>query len=71
METKIFTTKQGVMSVTDYYGNLIGLWVELEQNQNLLMEFSKDASTFVSFVERDRIFEFIYGLKPKCDPIRV
>ncbi|PIM99843.1 RNA-directed DNA polymerase [Handroanthus impetiginosus] len=35
------------------------------------MECNKDAATLTSFVERDRIFEFLSGLNSEYDPIRV
>ena len=58
MKTKIFSTKQGAMSVIDYYRMLTCLWTELDQYQNLQMACSKDASSVVDFVDKDKIFEF-------------
>ena len=57
--------------MTDYYEALNGLWIKLDQYQNLKMECSKDTTTLAQFIERDRIFEFLAGLNPKYDPIRV
>ena len=68
---KIFSTKYGPITVTYYYGILTGLWTKLDQYQHLQMECSKDASTLVDSINRDRIFEFLSGLNPEYDPIRV
>ena len=53
LKTKIFATKQGSLSVTEYYGILNGLWIELDQYQNLKMECNKDVTTLASLIERD------------------
>ncbi|RDX74873.1 hypothetical protein CR513_45306, partial [Mucuna pruriens] len=33
IESKIFNSRQGTLSVTEYYGTLNGLWIELDQYQ--------------------------------------
>ncbi|PIN16938.1 hypothetical protein CDL12_10408 [Handroanthus impetiginosus] len=71
LKTKIFSTKQGNLSVTDYYGLLNRIWNELNLYQNLKMECNKDDATLTSFVERDQIFELLSGLNSEYDPIRV
>lgn len=60
-KTKIFNTKLGPLSVTEYYDTFNGLWFELDQYQNLKMECSEDYSTLAKFIKRDRIFSFIFG----------
>lgn len=65
LKTKIFNTKQGTLSVTDYYDTQNGLWIQLAQYQELKMECSKDTTTLTEFTERDRIFEFLSGLNPE------
>jgi len=49
---------------------LKGMWIELDQYQNLKLENSKDAITLAQFVEQSRIFNFLLGLNPEYDPIR-
>jgi len=45
IENKVLYTKQGSLSVTDYYGTLNGLWIELDQYQDLKMTFTADSAT--------------------------
>ncbi|KAL2320148.1 hypothetical protein Fmac_029117 [Flemingia macrophylla] len=71
IENKIFNTKQGSLSVTDYYGALNGLWIELDQYQSLKMRCTADTTTWTQFLERVRIFKFLSGLNSEFDPIRV
>ncbi|KAJ1396248.1 hypothetical protein SESBI_32748 [Sesbania bispinosa] len=71
LENKIFSTKQGVLSVTDYYSVLNGLWIELDQYQNLKMKCTADSATLTEFIDRARIFKFLSGLNSEFDPIRI
>ena len=45
IENKVFNTKQGSLSLTDYYGTLNGLWIELDQYQDLKMTSTADSAT--------------------------
>ncbi|KAI5430357.1 hypothetical protein KIW84_034803 [Lathyrus oleraceus] len=71
LKRKIFNTKQGNLSITEYFGVLNGFWIELDQYQNLKMECSKDTATLNTVVERDKIFDFLASLNAEFDPIRV
>ncbi|CAI8598047.1 unnamed protein product [Vicia faba] len=71
LKRKIFNTKQGSLSVNDYFGVLNGFWIELDQHHNLKMEFGKDISTLNIVVERDKIFDLLAGLNTEFDPIQV
>src|SRR6266487_2360674 len=71
LKRKIFNSKQGNLPVTEYFGALNALWIELDQYQNLKMECSNDAAILNAVVERDRIFDFLAGLNVEFDPIRV
>jgi len=71
IENKIFNTNQGSLSVTNYYGVLNGLWIKLDQYQNLKMKCTYDSITLAQFLERVQIFKFLYGLNSKFDPIRI
>ena len=53
LKTKIHNTKQGTLSVTEYYNIVIGLWLELDQYQNLKMKCSTDAAMHQEFIERE------------------
>jgi len=70
LESKIFGTRQGTLSVSEYYGMLKALRIELDLYQNLKLENRKDAITLAQFVEQSRIFMFLSGLNPDYDPIQ-
>ena len=59
------------LSVTDYYKTLNGLWIELDQCQDLKMTFTTNSTTLTQFIERMRIFKFLFGLNFEFDLIRV
>ncbi|KAK2431390.1 hypothetical protein QL285_029617 [Trifolium repens] len=71
LKRKIFNTKQGNLPVTEYFGVLNSLWIELDQYQNLKMECSQDTVILNAVIERDKIFDFLAGLNVEFDLIRV
>ncbi|KAG8381704.1 hypothetical protein BUALT_Bualt05G0000400 [Buddleja alternifolia] len=71
IKTKITSTKQGSLSVTDYYNQMNGYWIELDHYQDVKMVCSEDATTLTTMLERDRIVEFLAGLNPEYDQIRI
>jgi len=70
-DTAACHTSQGSLSVTNYYGMLNSLWIELDQYQNLKMKCTNDSIALAQFLERVRIFKFLSGLNPEFDPIRI
>ena len=46
------------------------LWEELDVHQYWEMESAKDATKLAEIFERERVFEFLAGLKPKFDEVR-
>ena len=71
IENKVFNTKQGSLSITNYYGTLNGLWIKLDQYQDLKMTSTVDSTTSTQFIEKMRIFKFLNGLNFEFDLIRV
>ncbi|TXG53836.1 hypothetical protein EZV62_019092 [Acer yangbiense] len=71
LKTKISSTKQGSLSVIEYYNLLKSLWLELDHYQNLKMKCGDDIATLREYVERERIFEFLAGLNAEFDQVRV
>ncbi|RDX89315.1 hypothetical protein CR513_28967, partial [Mucuna pruriens] len=69
IESKIFNSRQGTLCVTEYYGTLNGLWIELDQYQRLKM-CKAYSITYTGLVERGRIFKFLNGLNFEYDLIR-
>jgi len=49
---------------------LKGLWIELDQNQNLKLEISKDVVTLAQFIEQSQIFKFLSRLNLEYDLVR-
>jgi len=45
------------------------LWIELNKNQHLKLENSRDVVTLAQFVEQSQIFKFLLGLNLEYDPI--
>ncbi|RDY12087.1 hypothetical protein CR513_03164, partial [Mucuna pruriens] len=70
IKSKIFNSRQGTLSVTEYYGTLNELWIELDQYQGLKM-CKADSVAYTRLIERGRIFKFLHGLNFEYDPIRV
>ncbi|RDY05100.1 hypothetical protein CR513_11095, partial [Mucuna pruriens] len=70
IESKIFNSRQGTLSIIEYYGTLNGLWIELDQYQGSKM-CKADSIAYIGLVERGRIFKFLHGLNSEYDPIQV
>src|ERR1044072_5385185 len=62
LENKVFNSKQGTLSVTEYHGILNGLWTELDQYQSLQMKCDEDSTTLTQFIEKAWIFKFLSDL---------
>ncbi|XP_027180646.1 uncharacterized protein LOC113779297 [Coffea eugenioides] len=71
IKTKISATKQGNLSVTQYANLLQNLWQELDQYRCVQMVCSEDAATLKSFIEKDRVYDFLAGLNVEFDQVRI
>ncbi|RDX99816.1 hypothetical protein CR513_17057, partial [Mucuna pruriens] len=60
IESKIFNSRQGTLSIIENYGTLNGLWIELDS----VIEYTR-------LIERGRIFKSLHALNSEYDPIRV
>ena len=67
IKTRIYATRQGDRSITEYANILKILWQELDHYQCLKMMCSEDAALLKRFVEKERIFEFLAGLNVEYD----
>ncbi|RDY10984.1 hypothetical protein CR513_04411, partial [Mucuna pruriens] len=70
IRSKIFNSRQGTLSVTEYYGTMNRLWIELDQYQGLNM-CKANSIAYTRLVERGRIFKFFHNLNSKYDPIQI
>ena len=59
-------TKQGTLSVTQYYHSLKGLLIELNLYQNMEMESIADSKKMDMF-EMEWVLQFLLGLNPEFD----
>ena len=50
---------QGSLFVTEYYNYVNGLWLEIDNYQDLKMKRAEDAKILLEFLERDRLFAFM------------
>ena len=48
-----------------------GYWLEVDHYQNIKIECGKDAATFNSILERNRIVEFFADLHTEYDQVHV
>ncbi|XP_075079811.1 uncharacterized protein LOC142165075 [Nicotiana tabacum] len=71
IRNKIHATKQGKLTITDYYFELTGLWKAIYYYQDLQAKCINDAVLFQKLVEKERIYDFLAGLNPEYDQIRV
>lgn len=62
IQTKIKTTKQGIMYVKMYYNTMKRLWLELGHYQNIKRKCSEKVDMLQKYVETKKIFEFLVGL---------
>ena len=71
IRNKIHGTKQGELTITDYYSELSGLWQEIDYYQDLQAHCIEDAVLFQKLVEKERVYDFLAGLNPEDDQISV
>ncbi|RDY07897.1 hypothetical protein CR513_07920, partial [Mucuna pruriens] len=60
IESKIFNSTQGTLSVTKYYETLNWLWIKLDQYQGLKM-CKANSTTYIGLIEMGRIFKFLHA----------
>lgn len=55
----------------EYYSTLRSLWEEIDFCKNFRVKCTKDAALYNKEVKETRIFEFLAGLHPNYEPMRV
>ena len=71
IKVKTGASKQGDKTVTEYANSLKNLWQELDHYRVFEMKCSEDAATLKNFIEKDRVYDFLAGLNPEFDQVRV
>ena len=71
IKIKTAATKQGSKSVTEYATFLQSLWQDLDHYRVLKTKCVADATLLKNFIEKDRLYDFLAGLNPDFDHVRV
>ncbi|KAJ9550707.1 hypothetical protein OSB04_014752 [Centaurea solstitialis] len=70
IKTKLRDQRQGSLSVTEYYSVLCTLWQELDLFYPKEWKCTSDAKLYAQRVEKERVFDFLYGLSSQLDDAR-
>ena len=72
-EVKVMTitAKQGSKTVTEYVNQLKALCQELDHYRVIKTKCTKDAIVLKDFIEQDRAYDFLVGLNPEFDQVRI
>ncbi|GAV62007.1 UBN2_3 domain-containing protein [Cephalotus follicularis] len=71
IKVKTSATKPGSRTVIEYANTLQNLWQELDHYRVFEMKCPADAATLKKFIEKDRVYDFLAGLDPKFDQVRI
>ena len=71
VKVKTMAVKQGNKTVTEYANQLDSLWQELDHYRVIKTKCPKDATILKDFIEQDRVFDFLVGLNPEFDQVRI
>ncbi|GAV59563.1 UBN2_3 domain-containing protein [Cephalotus follicularis] len=62
---------QGGLSLVAYYSNLSHLWLQLDAYHNYRPSIPTELVTFQKDIEKERVYDFLAGLNPYYDQVRV
>ena len=71
IKVKTSAMKQGNKTVTEYANSLQTLWQELDHYRCITTRCPEDAAILKSFIEKDRVYDFLAGLNNEFDQVRV
>ncbi|KAL6324190.1 hypothetical protein AAG906_006462 [Vitis piasezkii] len=66
-----FQNIQGSKTVTEYANQLKALWQELDHYKVIKTKCPDDAVVLKDFIQQDRVYDFLVGLNPKFDQVRI
>ena len=55
----------------EYANSLKNLWQELDHYRVFEMKCSEDTAILKNFIEKDQVYDFLVGLNPEFDQVRV
>ena len=68
---KTIAAKQGSKTVTKYANQLKALWQELDHYRVIKTKCLEDFVVLKDFIEQDRVYDFLVGLNPEFDQVRI
>ena len=71
IKVKTMAAKQGNKTITEYANQLDSLWQELDHFRVIKTKCPKDAAVLKDFTEQDRVYDFLVGLNPEFDQVRI
>ena len=71
VKVKTIVAKQGSKTVTEYANQLKTLWQELGHYRMIKTICPEDAVVLKDFVEQDRVYDFLVGLNPEFNQVRI
>ncbi|KAJ7978776.1 Retrovirus-related Pol polyprotein from transposon TNT 1-94 [Quillaja saponaria] len=71
LRKKLHETKQGELTIAQYFAELSGLWQELDYYQEYQPVHPEDAASYKKVVDKERVYDFLAGLNLEYDQIRV
>lgn len=70
IRSTIRSTKQGTLGVTEYFNTLVELWHEMDLFHTISWESLANSIKYNKMVEKDWIFDFLYGLNTDLDEVK-
>ena len=67
----MIAANQGSKTVTEYTNQLKALWQELDHYRVIKIKCPEDAAVLKDFIEQDRVYDFLVGLNPEFDQVRI
>ncbi|KAJ7968090.1 Retrovirus-related Pol polyprotein from transposon TNT 1-94 [Quillaja saponaria] len=71
LRKKLHETKQGELTIAQYFAELSGLWQELDYYQEYQPVHPTDAASYKKVVDKEKVYDFLAGLNLEYDQIRV
>ena len=62
LNQKVFTAKQSVRSLSEYYEELTKIFCELDHRDKVVMKYPEDIAAYRKSIERQRVHIFLVGL---------
>lgn len=70
LNQKAFATKQNGKSLTNYFGELIAIFQELDHRDTIVMSFDRDIKAHAKSIERLRVYILLAGFDVEFDQVR-